>query len=145
MQGLHKITYSIQFSDILSAEENGLPYLGGMEERPARDGAHLPARTSVSVVNACQYGGMCPGFMEEDLSRGAARVRQHLWQHHHSNFFYDSQGRYICQWPANDGKTCLEPILDMDNLARYIASVHLQSTTQRCPICGGTFARMDSF
>ena len=106
--------------------------------------AYPPARAAVSTVSACRYVGVSPGLTRGDLYRGASGVRQHLWQHHYIYFVHDSLGRHICQWRANNGKTCLERISDLDNLASHIASVHLRLIAQRCPICAGEFARMDS-
>ena len=129
------------YSDILATEPPSLSTMHAQNGAEASSGA---PSTGTYANRSCHYlGGKCFGLTEEDTSRGVPGVRQHLWHYHRNHFIYNSQGKYVCRWHTGP-EPCYMPISDLDNLARHIASVHLQLTAQRCLKCKSQFSRMDA-
>lgn len=106
---------------------------------------HVAADTAAPII--CFFGGPCPHLAPDTLLQKVTGVKRHLEAFH--QLPRDRADNLVCDWAVadKDGRgtdRCGKDVKDVIQLAKHVATVHLQLLKVRCEDCGELFSRRDS-
>jgi len=101
---------------------------------------------AVMPIYICFFNGLC-SYLDSDtlLLKKTSCVESHLEGYHWatSALWKDRYGKFICQWNDGHGQ-CGKDVSDRRQMAKHIATVHLELFKIRCGGCEKDFSRLDS-